>query len=330
MSDPSSYARSHETLFGRPPPDRAPHGESRAPVFAKASGFLRGFDLTMQVQVGCPGGCLYCYVPSNPYFTSERARGRDGRLWGFRVFNKVEAVEQTAAALEAGALADRTIYWSGVTHPYAAPPATTRAIWDRLTEARPELRPRRLAVQTRFLPDRDAELMSQYVESARSSDGGPPVVVSYSIGTDRDDLIRAWEKSTPSFEQRMSAVATLRERGVTVIPTLSPFAYWNDLASTLGRFQALNIPYITVLFFKQLDPWSKSANTPQRFLEYLRREHPLLLDAGWQADRLVEMEAIYGRSRVLAGQPGFASLTSPHAVCDRGSPRLDSSLKAMS
>jgi len=100
---------------------------------------------------------------------------------------------------------------------------------------------------------------------------------------------------------------------LTVIPTLSPFAFWNDLEGTLRRFQAFGVPYITVHFFKQLAPWSRSANTPRKFLDYLRREHPLLLDPAGQSDRLAEMRTVYGRERVLDGRTGFASLTRPHA-----------------
>ena len=143
------------------------------------------------------------------------------------------------------------------------------------------------------------------------SDAGPPIVVSFSMGTDRNDLIRAWERATPRFEQRMRTVETLRQNGLFVVVTLSPFSLWDDLPSRLKQFKAWGIPYITVLFFKESGKW---ASTPKAFLAYLRETYPLLLSPTWQAERVEEMKAIYGEDRVLVGQPGFTSLANPHLV----------------
>lgn len=285
-----------------------------APIFSRASGFLRGFDLTLQLQVGCPGGCLFCYVPSNPWFTSPRTRGQNGRLWGYRMFEKKNFEPQLAEALASGALADKTVYWSGVTDPYAARPTVTRRLWEILTAADAALRPRRLVIQTRFRPDRDLEHISKYAAVTPTSDAGPPVVFSFSIGTDRDDLIRAWEKSTPSYEQRMACIAALRKAGLTVIPTLSPFALWDNLESTLARFADLGVPYLTVLFFKNLPPASRSATTPPLFLRHLRDHHAELLDSAWQRDQLARLRAAFAPRPVLDGQPGFDTLTHPHTI----------------
>ena len=54
--------------------------------------------------------------------------------------------------------------------------------------------------KTRFRPDRDVELIREYCHSTSPSDEGPSVLVSYSIGTDRNDLIHVWERATPLFE----------------------------------------------------------------------------------------------------------------------------------
>ncbi len=181
MGGREGYERMYQAQFDAPSPGETVYGASRAPILSRATGFLRGFDLTMQIQVGCPGGCLYCYVPTNAWFTSHRARGPGGRLWGYRVFNKDEVIAQLRQNLLAGVLRDRTIYWSGVTDPYAAPPAVTRGLWKTLIESPPPLRPRRIVVQTRFRPDR--ERMAAYAASTVPLDGGPAVVVSFSVGT---------------------------------------------------------------------------------------------------------------------------------------------------
>ncbi len=305
---PASYGDIYEELFGHQPPGSINIGTSAADIIRQARGFIEGFDLTMQTQVGCPGGCLFCYVPSGRMLTPESLRGGN---WGFEVRRKRQVAEKFSSHLNQGELAGKTLYWSGVTDPYAAQTSETRAIWEILNHAPAHLRPRRIAIQTRYRPDRDAELIREYDQSTLSSDGGPAVVVSYSIGTDRNDLIRAWERATPLFEQRLNAIAALRRAGIFVVPTLSPFGLWDNLTGTLEQFKAWNIPYITCLFFKKA---TDSANTPSPFLDYLAREYPVLLNADWRAQQMKQMTAVYGKHRVLPGKTGFASLTAPHRV----------------
>lgn len=307
----SDYESVYQQLYNLPTPESVHFGESSAEIIRPARGFVDGFDLTMQTQVGCPAGCLFCYVPSGARLTPPAMRGEMGENWGFEVRRKQYVLPRFAAHLKAGELADKVIYWSGVTDPYASPAAETRAIWELLAAAPHDQRPRRLIVQTRFRPDRDADRIAAYVYGTIPRDGGPAVVVSYSIGTDHDDLIRAWERATPLFGQRLKAIETLRRAGIAVIPTLSPFGLWNDLVGTLNQFRAWGIPYITHLFFKRD---TESANTPSRFITYLAREYPMLLDPRWQREQTRLMQTVYSPSRVLFGKGAFASLAAPQRV----------------
>ena len=152
-------------------------------------------------------------------------------------------------------------------------------------------------IQTRFRPDRDIELIGQYGKCTTASDGGPPVLVSYSIGTDRNDLIQAWEKATPLFEQRMEAIAKLRQFDVFVVATLSPFCLWDDLVGTLKRFKVWEVAYITCLFMKVN---SMSANTPVGFIRYVWANYPELLDPKWQREQLQVLQDICGPEHVLS------------------------------
>lgn len=306
-----SYQNTYQQLFQLRPPTTITTGESDADIISQGRGFIGAFDLTMQLQVGCPGGCLFCYVPAGTRLTPVSIRGEQGEQWGFRVRNKRNVMARFDDHLKRGMLADKTLYWSGVTDPYAAPPAWTKHIWQGLVEAPAELRPRRIVVQSRFRPDRDAELMAEYSRQTKATDGGPAVLVSYSIGTDRNDLIRAWERATPTFEQRMKAITTLRQAGIYLVATLSPFGFWNDLPGTLAQFKEWGVAYLTCLFFKET---THSANTPSRFLSYLRTAYPLLLDRQWQWQQVQVMKGIYGEKRVLLGQAGFASLVRPQQI----------------
>jgi DNA repair photolyase len=231
--------------------------------------------------------------------------------WGFEVRVKRRAVARFARHLRSGALADKSVYWSGVTDPYASAPWMTRAIWQELRAVHPTSRPRRLVVQTRFPVDRDISLIARYVRGTRPADGGPPVVVSLSLGTDRNEIIRLWERATPSFEHRMRTVETLCRSGIFVVATLSPFGPWQDLRGTLHRLRDCGVQYVTVLFFKQEHC---CATTPAPFLDYLRHEWPELLDPTWQSERLTEIAKVFGPERVLEDQLGFSSLATPQQV----------------
>lgn len=307
-----TYDHIYESFFNAPTPHKITYRESSTDILREGRGFIDGFDMTMQTQVGCPGGCFFCYVPSGRMLTPGDLRGGQ---WGFEVRSKRNVVKRFAAHVEKGDLAGKTIYWSGVTDPYATRPAETRAIWDILNQAPAHLRPRRIAVQTRFRPDRDVEAMQRYNDSTVSADGGPPLVVSYSIGSDREDLILAWEHATPSFKQRFTTIKNLRQAGIWVVPTLSPFGLWTNLKSTLEQFKAWGIPYITCIFMKKA---TESANTPPRFLQYLEREYPMLLDPNWKREQLGIMRSVYG-DNVLLYKAGFASLTAPHKALEKAS-----------
>jgi DNA repair photolyase len=305
------YEATYQQLFEVSPPSSVTLGESEADVISPGRGFVGAFDLTMQLQVGCPGGCLFCYVPTGERLVPQGIKGPQGRQWGFQIRNKRNALQKFNHHLITGELADKTIYWSGVTDPYAASPSITRELWQALNNAPAHLRPRRVVVQTRFRPDRDTNLIAHYYHTTMTADGGPPVVVSYSVGTDRNDLIRAWERATPTFEQRLKALKSLRQASIFVVATLSPFGLWNDLETTLNQFKEWEVAYLTCLFFKENTP---SANTSPLFLEYLRKEYPLLLDPAWQSEQVRKMRAIYGDKRVLVGKAGFTSLARPHLL----------------
>lgn len=233
--------------------------------------------------MGCPGGCFFCYVPTRARLTPPAVRGKNGQTWGFHIRNKQDVLPKLLKHLHRGELADKTLYWSGITDPYAAPPKLTQAIWNTLIDTPLHLRPRRIAVQTRFRPDRDVELIQEYARTTQSSDGGPAVLVSYSTGTDRNDLIAAWERATPRFEHRLQAIHMLREAGIFTVATLSPFGLWHDLAGTLTQFKALGVAYLTCLFLKEhVGP----SNTPALFLAYIREHYPVLLDPNWQQQQI--------------------------------------------
>lgn len=302
-----TYQLNHREMFGSPDSITVAKSSSSASLFSKGCGFMNAFDFTMQLQVGCPAGCLYCYVR-----TGFRLAPHDVQQnWGFEVRDKVAVGEKLTKALLRNELAGKTLYWSGVSDAYAARPAVTEEVWNRLIQCVPELRPKRIVVQTRFRPSRDVKLMAEYQSSSSPDDGGPAVVVSYSIGTDRQDLVDAWELRTPSYASRVSVIQQLRAAGIWVVPTLSPLGPWRDLPGELQRLRALDIPYITTLFFKEQ---TGASRTPKPFLDHLQNFYPEVLDPHWLNLRVAEMKAVFGTDRVLVGKAGFDSLAAPQRV----------------
>jgi DNA repair photolyase len=311
MTELFTYTTIYRVLHGFDPPTGITWESSDADILSPGRGFMGAFDFTMQLQVGCPGGCLFCYVPTRARLTPPAVRGKNGQTWGFRVCNKRDVIQKLTKHLHRGTLADKTVYWSGITDPYAAPPKLTQAIWTTLIDTPAQLRPRRIAVQTRFRPDRDAVFMQAYANTTHLSDGGPPVLVSYSVGTDRNDLIAAWERATPRFEHQLQAIRTLREADIFTVATLSPLSLWRDLKGTLTQFKAWGVAYLTCLFLKDhVGP----SDTPALFLAYIRDRYPVLLDPRWQAQQVQVMHEIFGAERVLIGKLGFDSLACPQRV----------------
>ena len=296
------YDRTYREVKGTDRPGKLETGVSKAGIISPSRGFLNGFDFTMQLQVGCPGGCLFCYVPNSPRLAPADIRSR----WGFEIREKKNPAARLKKYLDRGVLAGKKIYWSAVTDPYAVRGQVTRDLWKTLLDTPPDLRPCRIVVQSRFRVNRDRNLISDYAASTRSLDGNPPVVVSLTIGTDRDDLIHSWERATPDYGQRMKTLEDLRESGIKVTPTLSPFSIWNDLELTLRRFRDLDIRLLSVIFLKDR---TSTASTPEDFLQYIRKNHPFLLEKSWQAEQLSLMESVMGAGNVLVGQQGFALLS---------------------
>ena len=62
------YWNTFFAIHRKPPIKKVTYGESNADIFSKSRGFVEDFDFTMQIQVGCPGGCQFCYVANSGGF----------------------------------------------------------------------------------------------------------------------------------------------------------------------------------------------------------------------------------------------------------------------
>ena len=79
-----TYDQTYLQIHGQPPPQKVTFAESDADIISVGRGFMGGFDYTMQIQVGCPGGCLFCYVCEGFRLAPKDVR----QNWGFEVRSK--------------------------------------------------------------------------------------------------------------------------------------------------------------------------------------------------------------------------------------------------
>ncbi len=79
-----TYEATYQQLHSTSPPQVITFGASHADVLSMGRGFMGAFDLTRQTQVGCPAGCLFCYVPNEGLLTPSAVRGPSRSALGLR------------------------------------------------------------------------------------------------------------------------------------------------------------------------------------------------------------------------------------------------------
>jgi len=189
-------------------------------LLTPASGFLRGYDFTLNPYSGCAFGCDYCYAAS---FAGTR---RLSDTWGRWVL-----VKQNALALlrtHRGRLCDKTIYMSSVTDPYQPVEARlglVRALLAELAHDQP-----RLVIQTRSpLVTRDIDVLRRF----------DTVQVNMTVTTDSEAVRRAFEPTCPPNDRRIAAIGEVARAGIRVaitmtplLPVVDPAAFGRSLAET--------------------------------------------------------------------------------------------------
>ncbi|MDZ4763306.1 MAG: radical SAM protein [Chloroflexota bacterium] len=174
-------------------------------ILTPASGFISGFDFTLNPYSGCAFGCTYCYAA---FFATTQRQQDD---WGKWIDVKENALD-LLKSLRRKPLTDKTIYMSSVTDPYQPIErelGLTRALLEELAAHHRV----HLVVQTRgTLVTRDADLFPKFL-SAR---------VNLSITTDDETVRKVFEPACASIPQRLKAARDLRAAGVPVCITMTP------------------------------------------------------------------------------------------------------------
>jgi DNA repair photolyase len=135
----------------------------------------------------------------------------DCRRWGkFTTFK-----ENAAVLLRKSLRPGMVIYCSPVVDPYQPAEAVEQAV-PAILDALIQRPPRVFTIQTRApLILRD---LARLVELARRTQ----LRISFSLTTDRDDVRKLYEPHCETLEERLAAIACLRQAGLTVFATLAP------------------------------------------------------------------------------------------------------------
>lgn len=187
-------------------------------ILNKASGFLQGYDYSLNPYSGCSYGCSYCYAIS--FANRENAE----ETWGKWVVVKENAIK-LMRKYRPGVLDGKRIYMSSVTDPYQTVERRTeltRGVLKSLSENHKPL----LVVQTRS-PDvtRDIDIFGEIERR------GGRVQVNMTITTDDDELRRVFEPTCPSNGARLKAIQEVQQSGIQSCITMTPLLLVKDKES---------------------------------------------------------------------------------------------------
>lgn len=250
-------------------------------ILTPASGFIAGYDYTLNPYIGCQFGCAYCYAA---FFVDSAEKRKD---WGYWVEVKANAVKSLNSRRK---LLDKKIYMSSVTDPYQpieAKVELTRSILETLSV--PERQPR-LVIQTRSpFVTRDIDLFKRFQH----------IRVNVTVTTDSEDIRKRFEPLCPNNEQRLDALDKLKKAGIKTgacVTPMLPIENPEKFAKHLAELHA--DVYVTQPFKASRGPFA--AGTREMAID-------LLKDFGWTEERYQETISILRRHLPILyeGQAGF-------------------------
>ena len=202
--------------------------EDTRQVLTRATGFMDGYDFTLNPYSGCSFGCTYCYAA----FFSRTPEARD--TWGQWVKVKENAVDLLRKK-KPGSLDGKRIYMSSVTDPYQ-PIERKLDLTRGLLEVLAERHKPKLVVQTRS-PDvvRDCDLFHAI------EDRGGRVQVNMTVTTDDEDIRKTFEPSCPANLVRLRAIAEVQAAGIDSCITLTPLLLVSDFQGFVEALMATKV-----------------------------------------------------------------------------------------
>jgi len=238
----------------KPVPDRFGQAQisirDNAHILTPASGFMEGYDFTLNPYAGCQFGCAYCYAA---FFVDSDEKREN---WGYWVEVKRNAVDYLNKRRK---LRDKKIYMSSVTDPYQPIESKLGLTRDILEAMSSTERQPRLVVQTRSpLVTRDIDLLKKYSH----------VRVNITVTTDSETVRKRFEPLCPSNERRIAALDTLKQAGIKTAVCVTPMLPLENVEWFAKQLAALKADVYVVQPFKP-SQGRYAASTRQMALDML-------------------------------------------------------------
>lgn len=230
----------------------------------KSTGFMDGYDYTLNPYSGCFFGCTYCYAA----FFSRNKEKMDN--WGHWVEVKENAV-QLLRKKRRSSIEGKRIYMSSVTDPYQPIEKKlelTRSILEILLPHQP-----RLVIQTRSpLVIRDIDLLKQFDH----------VQVNMTVTTDSEEIRKVFEPQCPKNSARLNAIKKVKNSGIQSVVTMTPLLPIVNIDQFINQLKSTGVNYFIV------QPFHADRG---KFVAGTREEALKLLDKyNWTTARYNEVE----------------------------------------
>jgi len=233
-------------------------------ILNKSTGFMDGYDYTLNPYSGCFFGCTYCYAA----FFSRNKEKMDN--WGHWVEVKENAV-QLLRKKRRSSIEGKRIYMSSVTDPYQPIEKKlelTRSILEILIPHQP-----RLVIQTRSpLVTRDIDLLKQFKH----------IQVNMTVTTDSEEVRKVFEPQCPKNSARLKAIKEVKESGIQSVITMTPLLPIVNIDQFIRQLKGTAVDYFIVQPF-HADRGKFVAGTREGALKLLEKYN-------WTRERYSEIE----------------------------------------
>lgn len=191
-------------------------------ILTKASGFMGGYDYTLNPYSGCAFGCTYCYASG---FTRDKEKIENWGQWVEVKQNALDLIKRFNKPLEG-----KTVYMSSVTDPYQPVEGKlelTKSLLQELARKQP-----RLVIQTRSpLVKRDIHILKQF----------DVVQVNMTVTTDSESIRRAFEPACPGNDQRLESIGEIARAGIDSCITMTPLLPVEDAEKFCDKLIATGV-----------------------------------------------------------------------------------------
>lgn len=261
------------------------HYKQAGSILSAATGFMDGYDYTLNPYSGCSFGCSYCYAA---FFARDNALREQ---WGYWVNVKDNAL-LLLKKLRKKPLLNKAVYMSSVTDPYQ-PIEKELELTRSLLQELADYHQVRLVVQTRSpLVTRDIDLFQRF----------SAVQVNMTITTDSERVRKVFEPLCPGNKVRLQAIQQVHEAGVPACITMTPLLPVEDAEAFAQSLLATGISRFIIQPF-HADRGKFTAGTREEALR-------LTQELGWTTERYQQVLQVIKQHipSIGEGKQGFAPI----------------------